>query len=106
MPIEKDDTDALRNAVRLLEHPSFAARLTNMVGTPVEVLGHDLPAVAPQAIAASTTKSLQAALKLALLTIRNKPQESSQLLHRALAVASGAAGGAFGIVSLPLELPV
>ena len=106
MPIEKDDTDALRNAVRLLEQPSFAARLTNMVGKPVEVLGRALPAGASQAIAAATTKSLQAALKLALLTIRNKPQESSQLLHRALAVASGAAGGAFGIASLPLELPV
>ena len=106
MPTDKDDTGALRNAVRLLEHPSFAARLTNMVGKPVEVLGRALPAGASQAIAAATTKSLQAALKLALLTIRNKPQERSQLLHRALAVASGAAGGAFGIASLPLELPV
>jgi len=28
------------------------------------------------------------------------------MLHRALAVASGAAGGTFGILSLPLELPV
>ena len=51
-------------------------------------------------------KSLEAALKVALLTIRGGPQESSPLLHRALAVASGATGGAFGIFSLPLELPV
>jgi EcsC protein family len=106
MPIEKDDTDALRNAVQLLEHPSLAARLTNMIGKPLELVGRALPEGASQAIAAATTKSLEAALKLALLTIRNKPQESSQLLHRALAVASGAAGGAFGILSLPLELPV
>jgi hypothetical protein len=27
MPIDKDDADALRNAVKLLEHPSLAARL-------------------------------------------------------------------------------
>jgi hypothetical protein len=106
MPIDKDDTDALRNAVLLLEHPSLAARLTNMVGTPVALMGRALPAGASQAIAAATTKSLEAALKLALLTIQNNHQESSQLLHRALAVASGAAGGAFGILSLPLELPV
>jgi hypothetical protein len=106
MPIEKDDTDALRNAVRLLEHPSFAARLTNMVGKPVGFLGSVLPVGASQAIAAATTKSLEAALKVALVTVRNEPQESSQLLHKALAVASGAAGGAFGIASLPLELPV
>lgn len=106
MPIDKDDTEALRNAFELLEHPSLAARLTNMIGKPVELLGSVLPAGAAQAIATATTKSLEAALKLALLTIRNEPQKSSQLLHTALAVASGAAGGAFGIVSLPLELPV
>jgi hypothetical protein len=106
MFIDGDDTDALRNAVKLLEHPSLAARLTNMVGKPVELLGRALPAGASQAIATATKKSLEAALKLALLTIRGRPQESSQLLHKALAVASGAAGGAFGIVSLPVELPV
>ena len=106
MSMEKSDTDALRNAVQLLEHASLAARLANMIGKPVELLGKALPAGASQAIATATTKSLEAALKVALLTIRGGPQESSQLLHRALAVASGAAGGAFGIFSLPLELPV
>lgn len=38
MPIDHDDIDALRNAVRLLEHPSLAARLTNMVGMPVALI--------------------------------------------------------------------
>ena len=106
MSMEKSDTDALRNAVQLLEHASLAARLANMIGKPVELLGRALPAGASQAIATATTKSLEAALKVALLTIRGGPQESSQLLHRALAVASGAAGGVFGIFSLPIELPV
>jgi hypothetical protein len=106
MSIDKDDTDALRNAVQLLEYPSLAARITNIVGKPVELLGKALPAGASEAIAEATTISLKAAIQLALLTIRNKPQESSQLLHKAFAVASGAAGGAFGILSLPIELPV
>jgi len=106
MSIDKDDTDALRNAFQLLEHPSLAAHLTNIIGKPIELLGRALPAGASQAIAEATTKSLEAAIQLALFTIRNKPQESSQLLHKAFAVASGAAGGAFGILSLPLELPV
>ncbi len=104
--MDKSDIDALRNAVQSLEHASLAARLANMIGKPVELLGRALPVGASQAIATATTKSLEAAVKVALLTIRGGPQESSQLLHRALAVASGAAGGAFGIVSLPLELPV
>lgn len=106
MSMEKSDTDALRNAVQLLEYTSLAARLANMIGKPIELVSRALPAGASQAIATATTKSLEAALKVALLTIRGGPQESSQLLHRALAVASGAAGGAFGIFSLPLELPV
>lgn len=104
--MDKSDTDALRNAVRLLEHASLAARLANMIGKPVELLGRALPAGTSQAIATATTKSLEAALKVALLTIRGESRKSSQLLHRTLAVASGAAGGAFGIFSLPLELPV
>jgi hypothetical protein len=106
MAIDEADVDALRIAVQLLEHPSLAARLTNLVGKPVELMGRALPVGASQAIATATTKSLEAGLKLALLTIRNEPQERSQLLHKALAVASGAAGGAFGIISLPIELPV
>jgi EcsC protein family len=106
MKMDKSDLDALRNAVQLLEHTSLAARLANMIGKPVELLGRALPAGASQAIASATTKSLEAAVKVALLTIRGAPQASSQMLHRALAVASGAAGGALGILSLPLELPV
>jgi EcsC protein family len=106
MPIDEDDMDALRVAVKLLERTSFASRLTNLVGKPVGFVGRALPAGASQAVAAATTKSLKAAVKIALLTIRNEPQASSHLLHRTLAVASGAAGGAFGIFSLPLELPV
>jgi hypothetical protein len=62
MPINNDDIDTLRDAVRLLEHPSLAARLTNMLGKPVELMSRALPAGASQAIAAATTKSLEAAL--------------------------------------------
>src|ERR1035441_7951189 len=106
MSMEESDTDALRNAVQLLEYASLAARLANMIGKPVELLGKALPAGASQAIATATTKSLEAALKVALLTIRGGQQESSQLLHRALARSYGIPGGAFGIFSLPIELPV
>ncbi len=104
--MDKSDLDALRNAVQLLEHASLAARLANMIGRPVELFGQALPAGASKAITLATTKSLEAAVKVALLTIRSGSQASSQMLHRALAVASGATGGALGILSLPLELPV
>src|SRR5262245_5894011 len=46
------------------------------------------------------------ALEVALRTIHHTPRAGSQHLHKALATASGAAGGAFGLATLPIELPV
>jgi hypothetical protein len=100
------DREALRKAVRSLEHPSLAARLTNLVGKPVELIGYALPAFASKAIASATSKGLEAALKVALRTLPRSPRARSQFLHRALATASGAAGGTFGLAALPVELPV
>jgi hypothetical protein len=104
--LTQTDIDALRSAVKWLEVPSFAAHLTSMLGRPIDLIGKALPPGASQAIAKAAAKSLQIATKIALSTIRNRGQESSLMLHRALAVASGAAGGAFGLSSLPFEVPV
>src|ERR1700722_9773890 len=101
-----EDLAALRTAIRLLEHPGLAARLTDLVGKPVELIGRALPAAASRAIATATAKGLEAALKVALRTMQRTPHAGSQLLHKALATASGAAGGAFGLATLPIELPV
>jgi hypothetical protein len=100
------DIAALRRAVSSLEHPGLAARLANLVGRPIELIGKALPQSAAQAIAAATAKGLEAALKVALLTMRRGPRGGSQMLHKYLAMASGAAGGTFGLATLPLELPV
>jgi hypothetical protein len=104
--ITSEDRDALRVAVKSLEHPGLAARLTNIVGKPVELIGYALPSFALRAITSATSKGLEAALKVALGTLPRAPRTHSQLLHRALATASGAAGGAFGLAALPVELPV
>lgn len=101
-----EDIEALRTAVGLLENRSLAARLASIVGKPVELLGAALPEGASKAIAAATSKGLNAALKVALRTMANKPEAGSRLLHKALATASGAVGGSLGIVTAPLELPI
>ena len=101
-----EDLNALRAAVTLLEHTSLAARLTNIVGKPIELIGLALPETASQAIAAATTKGLNAALKVALATIENRPEAASSLMHKALATASGAIGGSLGLVTAPLEIPI
>jgi hypothetical protein len=100
------DLAALQRAVRLLEHPGFAARLTNMLGKPIELIGYALPASASQLITTATAKALDLALDVALRTTRGAPRGGSPLFHKVLATATGAAGGAFGLAALPIELPV
>ncbi len=90
--MEPDDLTALKNAVRLLEHPSLAARLTNLAGKPVELIGLALPASVSQAITSATSKSLAAALQVAPRTMPPKPFARTQLLHKAPPTASGPAG--------------
>ena len=82
------DLAALRTAIRLLEHPGLAARLTNLVGKPIELIGNAFPAATSRAIATATAKGLEAALKVALRTMRRAPHAGSQLLHKTLAVGS------------------
>jgi len=106
MEMTPDDLSSLGRAVHSLEHPGLAARLTNMVGKPIELMGHMLPAFASEAVATATSKGLEVALKVALRTMQQSPHAGSQVLHKALATASGAAGGAFGLATLPIELPV
>src|SRR6185503_8128942 len=101
-----EDSAALARAVQSLEHPGFAARLANMAGRPIELIGGALPATVQHSISTATTKALQAALKAALRTLQGGPQGGSRLMHMVLATASGAAGGAFGLAALPIELPV
>ncbi len=101
-----EDLAALQKAVDALENPGLTARLTNMVGKPVELIGLALPASASNLIAKATSRGLELALKVALRTMREKPHAQSQFFHKALATASGAAGGALGLATLPLELPV
>jgi hypothetical protein len=101
-----EDSAALAGAVQSLEHPGFAARLANMAGKPIELIGDALPATVQHSISAATTKALQSALKVALRTMQVGPQGRSRLVHKVLATASGAAGGAFGLATLPIELPV
>ena len=104
--LTSEDLAALQEAVQALEHPGFAARLAAIAGKPVELLGQMLPASASQLIATATTRGLEVALKAALRTMHGAPRPGSRLLHKTLATASGAAGGAFGLAALPVELPI
>ncbi len=101
------EVEDLRAAVLALEGSTFTSRLTNLLGKQVEAVGRSLPASARKVIARASETALRAALRVAVRTIdtRQAPK-ASRGMHKALAAASGAVGGAFGLAAAPIELPV
>jgi hypothetical protein len=104
--MQDEDLKALGRAVEALEHPGLTARVSNLVGKPIELVRHTLPAGASEAIAGAASKGLNAALRVALRTMRGEARGNSPLLHKSLATMSGALGGGFGFIALPFELPI
>ncbi|BDG10404.1 EcsC family protein [Anaeromyxobacter paludicola] len=106
-PLTPADETELTAAKRILEHPGLAIRLADYLGRPVEALVKALPAASQQLISRGTGKALDASLALALRTLDAGPARApNRWLHRGLAVASGALGGAIGLPGLMVELPV
>jgi len=105
--IPKRDLDDLRYAKALLENPSLATRITNLLGVPVEKSFDALPQKWSEKVYSISRASLSKALDFALLTVADKPMRKSfDAAHKGAAAATGAAGGAFGFLTLPVELPV
>ncbi len=97
----------LRIAKQLLENPSLTAKITNLIGKPIERGMELLPEKWSAAVNEATRKSLETALDVALMTVGKEGQSaSSNIWHKIAAVASGAGGGAFGLPALVIELPV
>ncbi|MGU7775346.1 EcsC family protein [Burkholderia sp. MR1-5-21] len=114
--LSEDDRDALRRAKQVLESPSLTLKLTRLLGAPVEKMIGRLPDFATGKINDATQLALRKCLNLALRTLGKPPaadadahdmhDKPSNLLHKLAVATTGAAGGAFGFVALPVELPV
>jgi hypothetical protein len=104
--MSSEDLADLRYAKSLLENPSLAARIANVVGTPIEILMERLPEGTRKVISAATTKSLETALAFAISTMDGRRQGPANWAHKIIVAATGAAGGAFGLPALTIELPV
>jgi hypothetical protein len=102
----RQDAEALRGAVAILEYSGLTARIADFVGAPIEKVLAALPKSANGLIVAATEGALRKTLDIALLTIKNGPHAASQRLHKMMAAISGAAGGAAGLAGLTIELPV
>jgi hypothetical protein len=102
-----EDQESLRYAKGLLENPGLAAKITGLIGMPIEMALERLPEKWAQVVNTATKKSLETAFQAALLTIDDKSQSNSwEFLHKLAVAATGAGGGALGLLGLPVELPV
>lgn len=110
--LSPDDQDALRRAKQVLESPSLTMKLTGVLGAPVEKMIARLPDFATGKINDATQLALRKCLNIALRTLGKpqtpdaEPDKPSNLLHKLAVATTGAAGGAFGFLALPVELPV
>ena len=106
MALSPNDFADLRYARGLLENVSLAGRIANAIGMPIERMFGILPQGAADLISTATNKALQAALRFAISTMDDRNRSSVEWIHKSMVVASGAAGGAFGLPALAIELPV
>jgi hypothetical protein len=113
--LDAADLQALRRAKQSLEHPALAMKLASIVGAPLEKLLARLPGAANDKVAEATQLALRKCLQIARRTLgrtasagpaTSAPDKPSNLLHKFAVATTGAAGGAFGLVALPVELPV
>ena len=107
MRLSDEDSESLGYAKNLLENPTLAARITDLIGRPIEAGIKMLPQGWSDMVNKSTMISLEKALDVALLTLHDRPRtEAWEKLHKLAVTATGAGGGAFGLAALPFELPV
>lgn len=97
----------LRRAKALLEKPGLTARLAGVVGKPIEQGFKLLPSGWQSVVNKAAKAALLTALRAAVTTMGGGRQKrASEKFHKLLVGASGGLGGAFGLASLPVELPV
>ncbi len=106
MNLSPEDRAELEEAVRSLEKPAFVPKLIDIIGLPLDKAMAALPHNWKHVVQGATHKALVAALELAMLTMQSpRTKPASNFLHKLFVAASGAGGGALGLVSLPVELP-
>ncbi len=98
----------LRWSYQRLEHPSFSARLSNVLAEPIEeaisLLPKDWQIRSDKTLKANTYRTV----RVALFSMRTggPPASSHPVLHKPAAMGTGAAGGWIGPLALLVDLPL
>ena len=103
--LSSDDREALERAMRELERTSLAIRLSAIVGRQAGAIASIVPANLAEIASRAAEAAIRSGLTFALRNLAGKPLRDRRRMHKSIAVLAGAAGGAFGISSLPVELP-
>ena len=105
--LSEQERQQLKEAYCKLEHPSLAARLSNVVGTPIEIAFQLMPREWADRLHETTHRSITRALDVAVNTLHDEHNGTAKdHYHKVLSTATGAAGGFFGLPALFVELPV
>ncbi len=105
--MQPSDLNDLERAKALLEHPGLAAKISNLLGTPIEKSFALLPDNWSSKIDGITQAALTRAIHTAVWTMKDSPGEVASTIWHKLAVATtGGMGGFFGLPALAIELPI
>jgi hypothetical protein len=107
MTFQQKDWNDLIKAKKLLERPSMAAKITNLLATPIEKGFALLPANWNARVGELTQAALSRAVHAAVFTMRDTPgEEASNIWHKIAVATTGGIGGFFGLPALAVELPI
>ncbi len=107
MILSPEDQQKLADSVNILSHPGFTRKITKSAAETIEQTTHLLPEKLTKSLTSITHTALEKSLDSALLTLATqKYHNPRKKTHQLLAGISGAAGGAFGLPALAVELPI
>jgi hypothetical protein len=108
--LSPDDQQAFEAAVRQLETRSFAARLADYAGQPVDAIVKYLPSAVNRRLQQGVRAAILRCLDLAIGSLDKDVDQGGgsppAWTAKALTGLAGGVGGLFGLWSLPVELPL
>jgi hypothetical protein len=107
MELQKSDLNDLKKAKKILENPGIAAKVTNLIGTPIEKGFELLPDNWNIKIGEVTQAALTKAIHAAIFTMKDSPgEETSNIWHKLAVATTGGIGGFLGLPAMSIELPI
>jgi hypothetical protein len=105
-PLSRAHRQALARAVYALENPSFAARLADYAGAPINRVVQMLPRPASAGLSKAVEAAMRKCLKTAIGSLDPAARPPTTWFSTAIAGVTGGVSGFFGMPALVVELPL